>query len=188
MLRVDSVVRFKRKYTRRISPCRVPVGGSRAMVKLCFQNESGLRYTCDVQSSARLSMVQRKLCKLFGIGFPKMKASLTIRGARFDDFLDQPFLEASEGDVVTVSFAKTDDPFFYDLADRLPTRYSFVEQEICDDREESAMVSVEKHRSSSPQRLESTRSDAADHVAKVDDDLPPNGIVIGAGRRQRLSS
>ena len=158
------------------------------MVTLHFRNENGLWHTCEVQRAARLSIVQHRLCKLFGQRFPKMKASLTVRGTCFDDFLEQPFLEASHGDIVNVTFERTDDPYFYDLADRMPTKSNIDLESECVSEEASAMVSVEEHRKPSTPKSASTRSDPAAHVAIEDDDPLPDETAVSTGQQEGSSS
>ncbi len=70
---------------------------------------------------AKLRDMQRELCNKFGQRFPSTMAKLTVGGRLYDRFEDMPFVDCAEG-VVTVeaSFGPTDNPFFYDEADRRP--------------------------------------------------------------------
>ena len=58
-----------------------------------------------------------------------MKASIRTNKTTFDSFGDQPFLSCEDGERVEVIFSETDDPFFYDLADRRAPKIT-IEQEI----------------------------------------------------------
>ena len=95
-------------------------------MSLNFRDEDGTERVFDVDATFTLAEVQRGLCKSFEQRFPFMKATLRVRGKLFDDFVAKPFLEAEEGDVITVSFMRTDDPFFYDVADRVPNNAACV--------------------------------------------------------------
>ena len=101
------------------------------MVKLIFREEAGLQHTCEVNKRTRLADVQRPICRLFKKRFPITKATLATRGGFFDEFMQQPFLETSDGDIVVVSFEQTDEPLFFDLADRAPHRaWAAAEEEL----------------------------------------------------------
>ena len=69
-------------------------------------------------AGAHLRRVQKELCGLFRRPFPAMMASVRTENKTFDSFMDQPFLDCQDGEEIQVAFAPTDDPFFYDLADR----------------------------------------------------------------------
>ena len=88
----------------------------------------------NVATDISLRDVQRELCALFHQRFPFMKASLTINDATYDSFQDMPFAEHAAGSTFAVTFSQTDDPYFYDLADRIGSRVS-LEEEMQSDAE-----------------------------------------------------
>ena len=71
-----------------------------------------------VNPGATLGGVQATLCKAFGQRFPAMRANVVCRGVKYDEFRDHPFALLLPGEGVGVEFSATDDPFFYDVADR----------------------------------------------------------------------
>ena len=92
---------------------RVPV------MTLSCTTFSGERRELPVSTTTSLRDLQQELCSLFHKPFPRTKASLTIEGLVYDEFIQQPF-KTCGGRVVEaqVTFHPTDDPFFYDLRDR----------------------------------------------------------------------
>ncbi len=84
-----------------------------------------LTFTCGaitkllpVNPRSSLGGVQATLCKAFGQRFPATLANVVSRGVKFDEFRDRPFALLLPGEGVGVEFSATDDPFFYDVADR----------------------------------------------------------------------
>lgn len=69
--------------------------------------------------------VQQELCISFKRRFPAMKANLVIEGKVWDDFHHQPFAKCEDGAQIVVEFVPTDDPYFYDVADRRRPKSSF---------------------------------------------------------------
>ena len=67
---------------------------------------------------AKLRDLQRELCNKFGHRFPSTMAVLIVGGRLYDQFEEQPFADCDEGTTVGISFGPTDNPFFYDEADR----------------------------------------------------------------------
>ena len=65
----------------------------------------------------QLRDMQKALCQAFKQRFPSTMASVTVNGKEFDEFQNQPFKEGA-ADGCVVKFKPTDDPYFYDLADR----------------------------------------------------------------------
>ena len=72
----------------------------------------------DVTKSISLRDLQKRLCTAFRQRFPAMKADLVIRGKRWDCFHQMPLVDCEHGEEIETIFAPTDDPYFYDLADR----------------------------------------------------------------------
>ena len=58
-----------------------------------------------------------------------MMASVRTENKTYDSFGDQPFLECADGESIEVIFAKTDDPYFFDLEDRRAPKIT-LEDEI----------------------------------------------------------
>ena len=65
---------------------------------------------------------------MFRQRFPAKKANLIANGTIFDEFIQQPFHCCKDGDLVTVVFSDTDDPYFYDLFDRKGSKRKFEEE------------------------------------------------------------
>ena len=68
--------------------------------------------------SVTLRDLQRPLCSLYRQRFPATMAAVTVEGRHYDSFNDSPFAVCGEGATVEIIFKPTDDPFFYDQADR----------------------------------------------------------------------
>ena len=81
-----------------------------------------------VSKNASLRDVQKDVCRMFHQRFPAKKARLIANGANFDEFIHQPFHRSKEGDIVTVLFSDTDDPYFYDLFDRKGSKLKLEEE------------------------------------------------------------
>ena len=81
-----------------------------------------------VQKNASLRDVQKDVCRMFRQRFPAKKARLIANGANFDEFIQKPFHRSKEGDIVTVLFSDTDDPYFYDLFDRKGSKLKLEEE------------------------------------------------------------
>jgi len=96
---------------------------------------AGVEYNFPME--ARLRDVQQELCGLFRRRFPAMKASVRANKTTFDSFGDQPFLKCADGESVEVMFSDTDDPYFYDIADRRAPKIT-IEDEIEWDRQIAA--------------------------------------------------
>ena len=94
-------------------------------VNLTFGDEA---YVHVVHKNTSLRGVQKDVCRMFHQRFPAKKAKLIANGTRFDDFIQQPFRFCKEGDVVTVVFIDTDDPYFYDLCDRKGSKLRLQEE------------------------------------------------------------
>ena len=90
------------------------------MMLVEVQGMAGKVAQIDVTVDTFLGGVQKALCLAFGQRFPATKATLTVDGETYDEFIQKPFRACGEGAAVCVSFAQTDDPFFYDLIDRNP--------------------------------------------------------------------
>ena len=113
-----------------------------AIVSVKLIADSGEEHTIRVVQAVRLRDVQEIICRLFRKTFPATKACIVEQAWTHDDFFNQPFLNSADGDVMRVSFIKTDDPYFYDKFDRKPNLYPPV-------------FKLERNRSASPALLES---------------------------------
>ncbi len=80
-----------------------------------------------------LADVQREICHIFSQSFPAMKATVSVGGKKYDEFVQTPFRSCSEGEVIEVSFSKTDDPFFYDVADRKGRKRTLEEEMLLEE-------------------------------------------------------
>ena len=61
-----------------------------------------------------------------------MKATLTVGSEVYDEFIQMPFKNCAGAVEAIVTFAPTDDPYFYDLSDRRRVRttlFQEIEQE-----------------------------------------------------------
>ena len=85
-------------------------------VKLCAV--SGDAHELTVARCARLREVQEQICRLFSKSFPATKVCIAVGSHNYDEFLDMPFAGVVDDAVMNVFFISTDDPYFYDLADR----------------------------------------------------------------------
>ena len=88
------------------------------MIRALFRKQDSEPRELEVEKRASLRQVQKLLCGVFAERFPGMKADVVVRGEHFGSFLDQPFIDCEDGEEIQVAFVPTDDPFFYDLADR----------------------------------------------------------------------
>ena len=97
--------------------CAMAAGtGTHLIVKV--RSITGEEHDICVCKSTSLRDVQETLCRLYRVPFPKTKACLTSGGRTYDEFAERPFIDCCGGDVMTVAFIQTDDPYFYDLRDR----------------------------------------------------------------------
>ena len=78
--------------------------------------------TSEIAVGPRTSLreLQVILCKLFHHPFPATKATLIVGEDVYDEFIQMPFKSCAGTVEATVTFAPTDDPYFYDLRDRRP--------------------------------------------------------------------
>ena len=88
------------------------------MVSVKLLTISGDEHELTVTMRNRLRDVQEIVCRVFRKPFPRTKACITLGSITYDEFTDMPFVGCSGGDVLTVVFINTDDPYFYDLRDR----------------------------------------------------------------------
>ncbi len=102
------------------------------MVAVTFRN-GGQSWARAMDRRVRLRDLQRELCRRFHERFPVMKAVLTCGDAVFDEFSDLPLENCIDGDVLDVSFMTTNDPLFYDIADRVGTKVTLDEEVAYDD-------------------------------------------------------
>ena len=99
------------------------------MARVVFR--CGEDQVCDVPRGSSLRDVQKLLCRVFRQRFPAMKAILTIDGVTYDQFYKFPVFVQDA--ICIVHFIETDDPFFYDLADRKGIKPTWQEEVEYDD-------------------------------------------------------
>ncbi len=87
------------------------------MLRVAFQFDD-VEESCEVDRASSLADVRQLLCRLYRQSFPAKKAVLTSDNT-YDAFVQYPFKTRSEGATFEVEFVDTDDPFFYDKADRI---------------------------------------------------------------------
>ena len=95
---------------------------------------------------ASLRNVQKEICSVFGERFPAMKADIVFGKAVFDSFIDRPFVACADGDVMEVRFQPSDDPYWYDFADRRMPKVSVdtdIEKEAAVTGAETSITPVE---------------------------------------------
>ncbi len=86
--------------------------------------------TLSVQRASSLRGVQSALCRAFGQRFPVMQAYVTCRGVKYEEFSACPFTLLLHGEGVAVEFLQTDNPHFYDVADRQGQIRITLEEEV----------------------------------------------------------
>ena len=76
--------------------------------------------TCEIAVDPDTSLrdMQLLLCRLFHQRHPAMKATLIVGNNVYDEFIEIPFKNLTGSVDANVVFAKTDDPYFYDLRER----------------------------------------------------------------------
>ena len=84
---------------------------------------TGEEHDICVRKNTSLRDMQETLCRLFRMPFPKTKACIAIGNRSYDEFVQRPFVDCCGGDVMTVVFTQTDDPYFYDMRDRVYPRH-----------------------------------------------------------------
>ena len=90
-------------------------------------------WPCAADRSWSLSDVQRMLCEHFHARFPVMKAVLKYGDVIYDEFSEKPFQNCIETATFEVDFIETDDPYFYDKADRCRLKVKLEEEVEYDD-------------------------------------------------------
>ena len=102
------------------------------MVRIAFQC-AGVEESCEVERTSSLADVQQLLCRFYRQSFPAKKAVLTSDDNTYDAFGQYPFKTCNEGATFEVEFVDTDDPFFYDKADRIGMKIELEEEVAYDD-------------------------------------------------------
>ena len=102
------------------------------MIQAAFRR-NGEVWSCVVDRAWSLSDVQRMLCERFHARFPAMKAVLKCGDVVYDKFSEQPFLNCLESATFELDFIETDDPYFYDKADRCRLKVKLEEEVEYDD-------------------------------------------------------
>ena len=102
------------------------------MVQAAFRC-AGVEDSCEVARASSLADVQQFLCRLYRQSFPARKAVLTSDDNTYDVFGQYPFKTCSEGVTFEVEFVDTDDPLFYDKADRIGIKIELDEEVAFDD-------------------------------------------------------
>ena len=65
-----------------------------------------------------LRYLQKQICRAFGERFPRMAATLQVGREVYDDFAHVPFATGPPSGTCIVVFEDSNDPFWYDYADR----------------------------------------------------------------------
>ena len=103
-----------------------------AMLRVAFHFDD-VEESCEVDRASSLADVQQFLCRLYRQSFPAKKAVLTSDDNTYDAFVQYPFKTCNEGATFEVEFVDTDDPFFYDKADRIGMKIELEEEVAYDD-------------------------------------------------------
>ena len=111
------------------------------MIKAAFRRD-GEVWPCAVNRAWLLRDVQRMLCEQFHARFPAMKAVLKYDGVLYDEFSEKPFLNCLESATFEVDFIETDDPYFYDKADRCRLKVKLEEEVEYDEAVSSGVAPV----------------------------------------------
>ncbi len=77
--------------------------------------------------------VQRELCAMYDQRFPSIMATLELGGRHYDSFDHRPFVDCTDGAMAEVYFGPTDDPYFYDLADRCGPKFTLQDEVAWED-------------------------------------------------------
>ena len=97
------------------------------MIKAAFRR-NGEVWPCAVNRAWLLRDVQRMLCEQFHARFPAMKAVLKYGDVLYNEFSEKPFQNCIESATFEVDFVETDDPYFYDKADRCRLKVKLEEE------------------------------------------------------------
>ena len=97
------------------------------MIQAAFRR-NGEVWSCVVDRAWSLSDVQQMLCVRFHARFPAMKAVLKCGDVVYDKLSEKPFLNCLESATFEVDFVETDDPYFYDEADRCRLKVKLEEE------------------------------------------------------------
>ena len=120
------------------------VATAHGMIRISFRTADCIA-EMDVSKSVPLRDLQKPLCTAFRQRFPAMKADLVIRGKRWDCFHQMPLVDCEHGEEIEIIFEPTDDPYFYDVADRRgPKETLETLQEEEDWKEQSDHASLER--------------------------------------------
>ena len=98
------------------SEARVLFNGKVQVVLRQLSGETTREIAVDPCTSLR--ELQALVCKLFRQRFPATKATMVVGDEVYDEFIQVPFRGCSGSVEAIVTFANTDDPYFYDLRDR----------------------------------------------------------------------
>ena len=85
----------------------------------------------DVAKTVRLRDLQALLCKMFQKSFPWHRAAIVVEMAAHDHFEAQPFLrfqDDAELEATVVFLKNTEEPFFFDVADRRGPRATALDE------------------------------------------------------------
>ena len=83
-----------------------------------FRMISGSEHELTLAPWTRLRDLQAPNCRAFRKPFPQTKACVVVDSTTYDEFIDQPCIDCIGGEVLTVVFIDTDDPYVYDIGDR----------------------------------------------------------------------
>ena len=85
---------------------------------------------------------QRMRCAQLRARFPAMKAVLKYGDVLYDEFSDKPFLNCLDSATFELDFIETDDPYFYDKADRCRLKVKLEEEVEYDEAVSSGAAPV----------------------------------------------
>ena len=87
-------------------------------VNVTIRGLNGETREIAIEPDTSLRDMQLLLCKLFRQRHPAMKAKLVVGTFVYDEFIEVPLKNLTGSVDANVVFARTDDPYFYDLRDR----------------------------------------------------------------------
>ena len=85
----------------------------------------------EVAATVRLRDLQALLCRMFQKSFPWYRAAIVMESAAHDHFEAQPFLRFQEDaqlEATVVFMRNTEEPFFFDIADRRGPRATALDE------------------------------------------------------------
>ena len=89
-----------------------------AMFRVAIQRGETMAEITIPSRQTELRYLQKPICRAFGERFPRMAATLHVGHMVYDDFAHVPFAAGRPTGPCVVVFEESDDPFWYDYADR----------------------------------------------------------------------